>query len=256
MAGADLANLVNEAALAAARRGEQAVHGQDFSDALERIILGSARRLILSPLERERTAYHESGHALLGMLQPGADRVRKITIVPHGQALGVTFQSPTSDVYGYDASYLKGRITGALGGRAAEELIYHETTTGPENDLEQATAIARQMVGRWGMSEAVGPVSVLPRDGQQSFSFDASAPSDETRKLVDDEVRRILDDCSGSASKVLADNRDRLDALAHALLERETLDEEEAYAIAGVAHTKSEGAEQATAAVAVDAAVR
>jgi cell division protease FtsH len=235
MAGADLANLVNEAALAAARRGEQAVHRQDFSDALDRIVLGSERRIILSPLERERTAYHESGHALLGMLQPGADRVRKITIVPHGQALGVTFQSPTSDQYGYDASYLKGRITGALGGRAAEQLIYHQVTTGPENDLEQATAIARQMVGRWGMSEAVGPVSVLPRDGQQSFSFDASAPSDETRKLVDDEVRRILDDCSATASKVLADNRDKLDALAHELLEKESLDEEDAYRAAGMA---------------------
>ena len=235
MVGADLANLVNEAALAAARRGEQTVHRQDFSEALERIVLGSERHIILSPLERERTAYHESGHALLGMLQPGADRVRKITIVPHGQALGVTFQSPTSDQYGYGTSYLKGRIVGALGGRAAEQLIYHETTTGPENDLEQATAIARQMVGRWGMSEAVGPVSVLPRDGQQSFSFDASAPADETRKLVDDEVRRILDDCSATASRVLADNRDKLDALAHALLEKESLDEDEAYRAAGVA---------------------
>ena len=176
MAGADLANLVNEAALGAARRGEQSVARQDFGEALERIILGSERRLVLSPLERERTAYHESGHALLGMLQPGADPVRKITIVPRGQALGVTYQSPTSDRYGYAQSYLRGRIVGALGGRAAEELIYHETTTGPESDLEQATAIARQMVGRWGMSEAVGPVSVLPRDGQQAWPGDPSGP--------------------------------------------------------------------------------
>ena len=236
MAGADLANLVNEAALAAARRGEQAVTRRDFGEALERIVLGSERRLILSPLERARTAYHESGHALLGMLQPGADPVRKITIVPRGQALGVTYQSPTSDRYGYGASYLRGRITGALGGRAAEQLVYHETTTGPENDLEQATAIARQMVGRWGMSDTVGPVSVLPRDGQQAWPGDPSGPSEETRKLVDDEVRRILDDCSGAASQVLADNRDKLDALAQALLSRETLEEEEAYAIAGVEH--------------------
>ena len=233
MVGADLANLVNEAALGAARRGEQSVARRDFGEALERIVLGSERRLVLSPLERERTAYHESGHALLGMLQPGADPVRKITIVPRGQALGVTYQSPTSDRYGYAQSYLRGRIVGALGGRAAEELIYHEITTGPESDLEQATAIARQMVGRWGMSEAVGPVSVLPRDGQQAWPGDPSGPSDETRKLVDDEVRRILDDCSGTASQVLADNRDKLDALAQALLERETLEEEEAYAIAG-----------------------
>jgi cell division protease FtsH len=254
MAGADLANLVNEAALAAARRGEQSVHAKDFGDALDRIVLGSERRIILSPLERERTAYHESGHALLGMLQPGADPVRKITIVPHGEALGVTFQSPTADQYGYGVSYLKGRITGAMGGRAAEELIYHETTTGPENDLQQATAIARQMVGRWGMSDTIGPVSVLPRDGQQTLGLDPSAPSDETRKLVDDEVRRILDDCSAKAGKVLADNRDKLDALAHALLERETLDEQEAYAIAGVAHPRIETAEQPMTAAAYEAA--
>ena len=153
MAGADLANLVNEAALLAARQGETDVTRQDFSGALERIILGSERRLVLSPLERERTAYHESGHALLGMLQPGADPVRKITIVPRGQALGVTYQSPQSDRYGYPVSYLKGRIVGALGGRAAEALVYDDVTNGAESDLEQVTAIARQMVGRWGMSD-------------------------------------------------------------------------------------------------------
>jgi cell division protease FtsH len=230
MVGADLANLVNEAALFAARRGEPAVGRSDFSDALERIVLGSERRIVLSPKERERTAYHESGHALLGMLQPGADRVRKISIVPHGQALGVTFQSPQSDQYGYGAAYLKGRIVGALGGRAAEELIYHDVTTGAESDLEQCTAIARQMVGRWGMSEEVGPVSVLPRDGQQAWPFDASGPSDETRKLLDDEVRRIVEDCYGTAENLLRDNRDKLETLAHALLEKESLEEEEAYA--------------------------
>src|SRR5512142_808988 len=151
MAGADLANLVNEAALFAARRNEQHVGSKDFSDALERIVLGTERRIVLSPLEKERTAYHESGHALLGMLQPGADRVRKISIVPHGQALGVTYQSPDADRHGYGESYLRGRLIGMLGGRAAEILIYGETTTGPESDLEQATSIARQMVGRWGM---------------------------------------------------------------------------------------------------------
>ena len=240
MAGADLANLVNEAALAAARRGENRVHGVDFDTAVERLVLGAERRIILSPLERERTAYHESGHALLGMLQPGADPVRKISIVPRGQALGVTFQSPETDRYGYGASYLKGRIVGALGGRAAEELVYRDTTTGAEADLEQVTAIARQMVGRWGMSDTVGPVSVLPRDGQSPWPLDGSSPSDETRKLVDDEVRRIIEDCYRTASGLLADNRGRLDALAHALLERETLDEEEAYAIAGVPRRRAD----------------
>ena len=189
--------------------------------------------------EEERTPLQEPSvrEGGLGMLQPGADRVRKISIVPHGQALGVTFQGPQSDQYGYNSSYLKGRIVGALGGRAAEALIYDDVTTGPENDLEQCTAIARRMVGRWGMSEAVGPVSVLPRDGQQAYTFDASGPSDETRKLVDDEVRRIVEDCSKDAYALLRENRDKLDWLAHALLEKETLDEEEAYAAAGVEPT-------------------
>ena len=126
-------------------------------------MLGAARRIVISQEERRRTAYHESGHALLGMLQPGADPVRKISIIPRGQALGVTYQSPESDRYGYGESYLRGRLIGMLGGRAAEILIYGETTTGPESDLEQATSIARQMVGRWGMSEEVGAVSALPR---------------------------------------------------------------------------------------------
>ncbi len=235
MAGADLANLVNEAALAAARHGEQSVESKNFSAALERIILGTERRIVLSSLEKERTAYHESGHALLGMLQSGADPVRKISIVPRGQALGVTYQSPQSDRYGYPTSYLRGRIVGALGGRAAEALIYEDVTNGAESDLEQVTAIARQMVGRWGMSEAVGQVSVLPRDGQTS-ALDASAPSDETRKLVDDEVRRIVDACYDEAYGLLRDNRERLDRLAHALLEHESLDENEAYAAAEVEH--------------------
>ena len=239
MAGADLANLVNEAALSAARHGQQSVASRDFGGALERIILGSERRLVLSPLERERTAYHESGHALLGMLQPGADPVRKVSIVPRGQALGVTYQSPQADRYGYAKSYLSGRIVGALGGRVAEQLIYEDFTTGAESDLEQVTAIARRMVGRWGMSEAVGPVSVLPRDGE-AVPFGADGPSDETRKLLDEEVRRIVEECYGTAQSLLRDNRDKLDSLAHALLQKETLEEEEAYAAAGVDHLVAE----------------
>jgi cell division protease FtsH len=238
MVGADLANLVNEAALLAARRHHDRVHEDDFSDALERVVLGSERHIVLSAEERERTAYHESGHALLGMLQEGADPVRKVSIVPRGQALGVTFQSPATDRYGYAASYLRGRITGALGGRAAEELVYGDVTTGAESDLEQITAIARQMVGRWGMSAAVGPVTVLPRDDAAPWSgADGSAsPSDETRKLVDTEARRIIEECYQRALELLGENRERLDRLAHALLKKETLDEDEAYAAAGVDH--------------------
>jgi cell division protease FtsH len=168
MVGADLKTIVNEAALSAARRGEQKVTRPDFTNALERTTLGAVRRIVISEEERRRTAYHESGHALLGMLQPGADPVRKISIIPRGQALGVTFQTPESDRYGYGESYLYGRIFRMLGGRAAEELIYGETTTGPESDLEQATSLARRMVGRWGMSEEIGAASALPRSGEET----------------------------------------------------------------------------------------
>ncbi|HKN92820.1 MAG TPA: ATP-dependent zinc metalloprotease FtsH [Thermoleophilaceae bacterium] len=235
MVGADLRNLVNEAALTAARRNHERVHSADFSDALEKIVLGTERRITLSPEERERTAYHESGHAVLGMLEPGADPVRKVSIIPRGQALGVTFQSPESDRYGYGANYLRGRIVGALGGRAAEQIVYGDVTTGAESDLEQVTGIARQMVGRWGMSDAVGLVSVLPRPGNESPfpAADANAPAESTRELVDAEVRRIVDECYSQAIERLQDNRHRLDSLAQALLEHETLDEEDAYRAAG-----------------------
>ncbi len=186
---------------------------------------------------RERTAHHESGHALLGMLQPGADPVRKVSIVPRGRALGVTFQSPESDRYGYGATYLRGRIIGALGGRAAEELVYGDVTTGAESDLEQVTRIARHMVGRWGMSEAIGPVSVLPGPQDEPLLFPGApgAVSERTRELVDAEVRRIVDECYDEAVELLRANRDKLEALARALLARETLDEEDAYQAAGVA---------------------
>jgi cell division protease FtsH len=235
MVGADLRNLVNEAALTAARRNHERVQLADFTDALEKILLGAERRITLSVEERERTAYHESGHALLGMLEPGADPVRKVSIVPRGRALGVTFQSPSADRYGYGADYLRGRIVGALGGRAAEELIYGDTTTGAESDLEQVTAIARQMVGRWGMSEAIGPVSVIPGPQDEALLFpgQGGSASEATRQLVDSEVRRVIEECYDVARQRLADNRDRLEALARALLERETLDERDAYAVAG-----------------------
>jgi cell division protease FtsH len=233
MVGADLKNLVNEAALAAARRGESAVSREDFAAALERVTLGAARRIVISDEERRRTAYHESGHALLGMLQPGADPVRKITIIPRGQALGVTYQSPDSDRYGYGESYLRGRLIGMLGGRAAEILIYGESTTGPESDLEQATSIARQMVGRWGMSEEVGAISAFPRSGGENY-MPAGELSQHTLELIDEEVKRIISESADEAARQLAEHRDQLDRLAQALLERETLDEADAYAVAGI----------------------
>jgi cell division protease FtsH len=235
MVGAELANLVNEAALTAARRNHTQLHQADFSDALERIVLGSERRIMLSPEDRRRTAYHEAGHALLGMLTPGADPVRKISIVPRGHALGVTFQSPDADRYSYSASYLRGRIAGMLAGRAAEELIYDDVTTGAENDLEQATGIAKQMVGRWGMSEKVGMLSALPDPRrEQPLSLGADGTSPATRELVETEARRILDQGYDQALQTLRANRHRLDALVEALLRTETLDAADAYRAAGV----------------------
>ena len=235
MVGADLRNLINEAALLAARRGHERVERADINDALEKIVLGTARKIMMSEDEKERTAYHESGHALLGMVTPGADPVRKISIIPRGQALGVTFQAPSTDRYGYSGAYLRGRIIGALGGRAAEDLVYGEVTTGAESDLEQVASIARQMVGRWGMSEAIGPVTVLPPPGQASpLLSDGNGPSQSTRELVDKEVRRIVDECYTQAVASLREHRSQLDSLAHKLLERETLDEADAYAAAGI----------------------
>ncbi|MFD1933493.1 MULTISPECIES: ATP-dependent zinc metalloprotease FtsH [Nonomuraea] len=227
MTGADLANLVNEAALLAAKRGKEKVSSADFADALEKLQLGAVRSIVMPQEERTRTAYHEAGHALLGMLQPGADPVRKISIIPRGRALGVTLSTPDTDRYAYDEKYLRGRIIGALGGMAAEQVIYGVITTGAENDLEQVTMIARGMVGRWGMSEKIGPLTILPNDGQPQ-----AAP--HTLAALDEEVRRIVDECYEAAVRVLNENRDRLEAIVVALLEQETLDEAQAYAAAGL----------------------
>ncbi|HKQ01447.1 MAG TPA: ATP-dependent zinc metalloprotease FtsH [Actinomycetes bacterium] len=235
MVGAELANLINEAALTAARRHHTEVQQADFTDALEKIVLGSERRILLSAEDRRRTAYHEAGHALLGMLTPGADPVRKISIVPRGHALGVTFQSPDADRYSYSASYLRGRIAGMLAGRAAEELVYNDVTTGAENDLEQATGIAKQMVGRWGMSEKVGVLSALPDPRrEQPIGLGGDDTSPATRELIETEARRILEQGHDQALETLRANRDRLDALVEALLRTETLDAGDAYRAAGV----------------------
>ncbi|NUT41691.1 MAG: ATP-dependent zinc metalloprotease FtsH [Thermoactinospora sp.] len=227
MTGADLANLVNEAALLAAKRGKEKVSMADFADALEKLQLGTARSIVMPEEERTRTAYHEAGHALLGMLQPGADPVRKISIIPRGRALGVTLSTPDTDRYAYDYNYLRGRIIGALGGMAAEKVIYDVITTGAENDLEQVTMIARGMVGRWGMSEKIGPLTIIPSEGAPQ-----AAPA--TLAAVDDEVRRIVDECYEQAIRLLVDNREKLEAIVVALLEHETLDEAAAYRAAGL----------------------
>jgi cell division protease FtsH len=234
MVGADLANLVNEAALLAARRDHTQVDESDFTDSLERIVLGAERQVMMSPEDRRRTAYHEGGHAIVGMLTPGADPVRKVSIIPRGLALGVTFAAPDADRYNYLEPEIYAKIKVALAGRAAEEVVFDDISTGAESDIQQLTDLARQMVGRWGMSAAVGPIAVLPRDGQGPLLPGADGASPETLKLVDEEVRRIVDESHKEVVKLLTDNRARLDSLAKALLEHETLDEEDAYAAAGV----------------------
>ena len=248
MVGADLANLANEAALTAARRGHDVVDEGDFTDALERIVLGAERQVMMSYEDRRRTAYHEGGHAIVGMLTPGADPVRKISIIPRGMALGVTFSAPDADRFSYLEPEILAKIKGALGGRAAEEIVFGEISTGAESDLEQLTALARQMVGRWGMSDVLGPISVLPRDGSGPFLPGAAEVAPETRKLVDDEVRRIVAGAHEEVVTLLTENRARLDALASALLEKETLDEDDAYAAAGVTRPQATPAGELAAA--------
>src|SRR5690349_8221888 len=165
MVGADLANLANEAALLAARRDHERVEESDFTDSLERIVLGAERQVMMSEQDRRRTAYHEAGHAIVGMLTPGADPVRKVSIIPRGLALGVTFSAPESDRFNYLEPEVHARIMVALGGRAAEGVVFGDISTGAESDINQLTELARQMVGRWGMSDAIGPIAVIPRDG-------------------------------------------------------------------------------------------
>jgi cell division protease FtsH len=231
--GADIRNLVNEAALLAARRNQNEVHQRDFLDALEKIVLGPERPLLLTREDRERIAYHESGHAILGLLVPGADPVHRVTIVPRGQALGVTYQRPDSDRYNYPEAYLRARIVGMLGGRAAEEIVYGTRTTGAENDISQATDLARNMVTRWGMSEKLGLVQLAPQRnpflaGPGGGGFAGDKPfSEETAQTIDAEVHRIIAESHADARRLLQSHRRELDALVAALLDRETLDEQE-----------------------------
>jgi cell division protease FtsH len=236
MVGADLANLVNEAALLAAKRGHKRVNRQDLGDALERVVLGAERRVVMSEDERERTAYHESGHALVGMLTEGADPVRKVSIIPRGMSLGVTMSAPESDRFNYDQAYLRSKILVALGGRVAEEVVYGNITTGAESDIQQLTGIARGRVTRWGMSDAIGPIAV---DGQPSNGMllpGAAETSQATQELIDHEVRRIVDEAHDDVTTLLTSHREQLESLTRILLEEETLDEDESYAAARVPH--------------------
>jgi cell division protease FtsH len=238
LSGAELKNLVNEAALLAARREQDEVRHKDFLDALEKIVLGPERSLLLSRADRERIAYHEGGHAILGLVVPGADPVNRVTIVPRGQALGVTYQRPDSDRYNYPEAYLRARIVGMLGGRAAEEIVYGTKTTGAESDIEQATGLARRMVTRWGMSERLGMVQLAPRENPYlsgANGYAGARPfSEETAEAIDAEVLKIIGESHDEARRLVSVHRKQLDALAEALLLRETLNEQEILQVTGL----------------------
>jgi cell division protease FtsH len=228
MAGAELANLVNEAALLAARRNHKKVSLRDFSDAKDKVTLGLERRsLVMSDKERRTTAYHEAGHALVAWLLPGSDPVTKITIIPRGRALGVTAYAPAEERHNHSKKQLEDRLCHAMGGRAAELIVFEHFTTGAVGDLEQATAIARNMVTRFGMSEKLGPLTFGKREDTVFLGRDFTAAKDyseETAVTIDSEVRRIVEAAHARALQLLKDNLDKLHLLANTLLERETID--------------------------------
>jgi cell division protease FtsH len=239
LVGADLRNLVNEAALLAARKGREMVQPDDFAEALEKIALGAERRLMLTEEDRRRVAYHESGHALLGLLQPAGDPVRRVTIVPRGQALGVTLSTPEDDRYNLNEEYIRARIVSALGGRGAEQVVYGSITTGAENALKQVTDLARAMVARWGMSPEVGLVALSgPEEGNfldTGVAAGQSRPySEETARAIDAATRRIVDESYARAIELLTRERQRLEALATALLREESLDEQQMLEVTGL----------------------
>jgi cell division protease FtsH len=233
LAGADLANLVNEAAVLAARRNKSLVDMSDFEDAKDKVMLGVERRsLQLTEDERRLTAYHEAGHAIVGMKIPGSDPLHKVTIVPRGRALGLTFWIPEEDRHNYTKDWLEGRLACAYGGRVAEELVFgpEKVTTGASNDIEQATAIARRMVTQFGMSEKVGVIAVGDREQEIFLGREIQQRreiSERMSETVDAEVKRILDEAYHRATEIITNSRELLDRLASALLERETLDRED-----------------------------
>ncbi len=229
--GADLANLVNEAALLAARQDKKTVEMIDFENAKDKVLMGVERRSMIIPeSEKRTTAYHEGGHALVAYLLPGADPLHKVTIIPRGRALGLTMQLPTDDRYSYSKEYLVNQVTILLGGRAAEEIVFQQQTTGAGNDLEKATDMARKMVCEWGMSDKMGPLTFGKAEEHVFLGREVSRPKDyseETAILIDSEIKRIVTDCAARARQLLETNLEKLHLLARALLERETLDGED-----------------------------
>ncbi len=227
MVGADLANLINEAALLAARRNLDAVNQACFDEALDKILIGAERPLILSEEDLNVVAYHEGGHALTGLLTDNVDPVTKVTIVPRGQALGVTMYTPLDDRYNYTKDYLESQLVTALGGRAAEEVAIGRITTGAENDLQRVTAIARQMVAKWGMSDRLGTISYSEREDPfagTSLASNSREYSERTATVIDEEVNRIVKQAYNRAVNLLSEHRMTLDRVAKALRLHETID--------------------------------
>jgi cell division protease FtsH len=228
--GADLANLANEAALNAARRNRKKITMRDFSDAFDRIVLGTESPPLSNEEERRVTAYHEAGHALAAALTPKADPVLKVTIVPRGQALGVTAFVPADDLRNYSREYLLARMSVGLAGRAAEDIVFGEITTGAADDLRRVTDLARRMVSQFGMSDAIGPLNFGDNDRQPFLGYSLSQGrnySEETAAKIDAEVRRIVEDCYEGIMRVLSENRDKLDALANELLTHEVVEQDQ-----------------------------
>jgi cell division protease FtsH len=229
--GADLANLVNEAALLAARRGKKTIQQEELEEGIMRVIAGPEKKArLLSEQERKITAYHEMGHALVGQILPNTDPVHKITIVSRGQALGLTISLPTEDKYLTTKSALMDQLAMMLGGRAAEELVFHEVTTGAANDLERVTSTAKQMIMRFGMSEKLGP-RVLGHNRDQPFlgrEMGAEPDySEEIAREIDDEIRRVIDEAHSTAHRVLQEHMDELHKISQILIERETIDKDQ-----------------------------
>jgi len=231
LSGADLANLVNEAALLAARKSKSKVGISDFEAARDKVLMGVERKsMIISETEKRNTAYHEAGHTLVAKLTPGTDPIHKVSIIPRGRALGVTQQLPIDDKYTYSQDYLMKALSVLLGGRAAEEIALKHTTTGAGNDLERATELARKMVTEWGMSEKLGPLTFGKKDEQIFLGREIARHKDYSEKTavdIDEEVKRIVIEAYNTSKNLLTENQDLLEAFAKALLEKETMDRAE-----------------------------
>ena len=226
--GADLANLVNEAVLLAARQDQQTITSDNFEQARDKVLMGPERKsMFISPDQKQLTAYHEAGHVLVSKFTPGSDPIHKVTIIPRGRSLGQTAYLPLEDRYTHNRNYLVAMITYALGGRAAEELIFKESSTGAANDIEKATEIARKMVRSWGMSEKLGPINYGDSHKEVFLGKDYSHVreySEETALLIDIEVRKIVTECMDNARRILLSHTKTLHALAMQLVEKESLD--------------------------------